>query len=259
MHLSKSILKSEIVAQKVLEYVPPKFELGTSEQAKSYLEGRRAKSNDFRMSDVIRVQTGVEKVEASNVEEEVDRRVLERLKEVQESAYQEAYQLGLDEGRKEAFQRTSQEIDSKLQSFDSLLKAVSNLKTVLVEHNESHLVQLTFQMAKRLAHAEVQMDPQVVVDVLRQAVEKAQAEEDITVQVAPSQIEFLEGLKSETGREIEFIKKIKFQPVEGLTPGGCVIQTNYGEIDARFEERVSKLWESVSENLNKVKDQITSG
>ena len=82
MHLSKAVLKSEMVPKKVLEYVPPKFELGTSEQAQSYLEGRRAQRNDFRMSDAIRIQTGVDKVEASSVEEDVEKKVLERLKEV---------------------------------------------------------------------------------------------------------------------------------------------------------------------------------
>ncbi len=258
MHLSKSVLKSEVAPKKVLEYVPPKFELGTSDQAKSYLEGRKAQRNDFRMSDVIRVQTGVEKVEASNVEEDVERKVLERLKEVQETAYQEAYQLGLDEGKHEAYQKTSEEIKGRLDRLDALLASITNLKKELIANNETHLVQLAFHMAKRLAHAQIELDPKVVTDVIREAVEKAQVEEEVLVQVAPSQIEFLETLKSETAREFEFMKKVKLEPVEGITPGGCMIHTNYGEIDARIEGRVEKLWEGVKESLHRVKDKVSS-
>lgn len=258
MHLSKAVLKSELVPKKVLEYVPPKFELGTSEQAKSYLEGRRAQRNDFRMSDAIRIQTGVDKVEASSVEEDVEKKVLERLKEVQETAYQEAYQLGLDEGRHEAFQKASEELNMRLERLDNLVMGISNLKKQLIENNESHLVQLAFHMANRLAYTQVEADPKVVTDVIRQAIEKAQVEEEVTVQISPIQLEFLESLKAETGREFEFMKKVKLEPVEGIKPGGCVIQTNYGEIDARIEGRVEKLWEGIKESLHSVKDKVSS-
>jgi flagellar assembly protein FliH len=247
-----------MVPKKVLEYVPPKFELGTSEQAQTYLEGRRAQRNDFRMSDVIRVQTGVQKVEASSVEEDVERKVLERLKEVQETAYQEAYQLGLDEGRHEAFQKASEELKMRMSRFETLLQGIGNLKKDLIENNETHLVQLAFHMAKRLAYAEVQADPKVVTDVIREAIEKAQVEEEVTVQISPTQLEFLETLKTETGREFEFMKKVKLEPIENIAPGGCVIRTNYGEIDARIEGRVEKLWENVKENLHRVKDTVSS-
>ncbi|MGZ5278301.1 MAG: FliH/SctL family protein [Pseudobdellovibrionaceae bacterium] len=256
--MSKAILKSDMVPKKVLEYVPPKFELGTSDQAKSYLEGRMSQRNDFRMSDVIRVQTGVQKVEASNVEEGVEKQVLERLKEVQETAYQEAYQLGLDEGKHEAYQKTSEEIKVRLDRFEVLLNSIGTLKKDLIANNETHLVQLAFHMAKRLAYRAVDVDPGLIIDVMRDAVEKAQVEEEVVVQVSPLQIEFLETLKNETGREFEFMKKLKLEPVEGVTPGGCVIHTNYGEIDARIEGRIEKLWEGVKENLHRVKDKVSS-
>lgn len=258
MRLSKTVVKSDVSAQKVLEYIPPKFELGAGEHAKAYLEGRRAQTNDFRMSDVIRVQTGVGQIEASQVEEDVDRKVLERLKQVQESAYQEAYQLGLDEGKHEAYQGTSQEINTRLTKLDELINSIANLKKELVSQNEAHLVQLAFHMAKRLAHAEIGIDSEAVVNVIRDAIEKAQIEEEVAVQVSPVQIEFLEKLKQETGREFEFLKKVKFEAVDGVDPGGCIITTNYGQIDARFEERVSKLWEGISENLPRVKDKNSS-
>ncbi len=257
--MSKSIVKADMAPKKVLEFVPPKFDLGTPNQAQDYLDAKKARGSDFRMSDAIRVQTGVDKIEASMVEEDVEQKVLERLKEVQETAFQEAYQLGLDEGRKKAFKENADEIKARLDDFDGMLTSIMNLKAELIQHNETHLVQLAFHMAKRLAHGEVQADPKIVTEVIRNAVELAQIEEELTVQVSPEQIAFLEDLKKETGREFEFLKKIRFEPMQGMTPGGCIIQTNYGEIDARFEERVSKLWTSVSESLYRVKDKISAG
>src|SRR6185312_1613083 len=174
MRLSKTVLKSDIAKEKVLDFAPPKFDLGTPLAALNYLEHK--KGSDFRMSDAIRLQTGVEEMEASGIEEQIENRVLERLKEVQEVAYQEAYQLGLDEGRKEAFKKSSEQIDRRVKAFDLLTNSITNL---------------------------------------RKAVEHAQIEEEIKIQVNPAQYDFWESLKKETGREFEFLKKVNFVPVDG--------------------------------------------
>ncbi|PIS10964.1 MAG: flagellar assembly protein [Bdellovibrio sp. CG10_big_fil_rev_8_21_14_0_10_47_8] len=258
MPLSKSVLKSSTVPQKILEYVPPKFELGTPGQAMSYLEGRKSKISDFKMSDVIRVQTGVQGIEENDLEVRIEQQVLEKLKDVQESAYKEAYKLGLDQGRHEAFQKMKEQIEARLGQLDELLLGIKDLKKILIQHNETHLVELAFHMAQRLAHAESKANPEVVVQVMKEAIEMAQLEENITVDVSSEQFAFLEELQKENGRDMEFLKKIKLQPQEGISAGGCVIHTNYSEIDARFEERVGKLWSSLAENMFRVKDDVSS-
>lgn len=257
--MSKAVVKSEMAPQRVLDYVPPKFELGTPEQTSIYFEQRKSAGSTFLMNEAIRVQTGVAQIEAENFEEAVDKKVIDRLKEIQESAYQEAYMLGLDEGKRDAMQAASQEIQNRMKEMDQLVGSIRELKKELLLNNETHLVQLAFQMARRMAHAEIQVHPEVVTSVIREALEKAQVEENVTVQIAPEQFEFLESLKTESGREFEFMKKVKLEPVEGIRAGGCIIHTNYGEIDARVDGRVEMLWEGIKDSLHKVKDSVSTG
>jgi flagellar assembly protein FliH len=49
---------------------------------------------------------------------------------------------------------------------------------------------------------------------------------------------------------------MKFEPNEEVVDGGCIVETNYGEVDARIEQRVAQLWSVVSEIIPKVKDRI---
>lgn len=258
MPLFKEILKSEVAEKSVLEYKPPKFELGTPEPAQSYIELKKIKATEFRMHETVRTQTGVAGIESRTVEELVEEKVLERLKEAQESAYQEAYQLGLDEGRKEAFSKTTNEIEERLQKMDELASSITSLKEELLAQNEGHIVQLAFHMAKRLASAEITANPEVIKSVIKQAAELAQSEESIVIHVHSKQMEFLENLKELQNKEFEFLKKVKFEASDEVGPGGCIIQTNYGEIDARFEQRVEKLWEAISDSLYKVKEKISA-
>lgn len=255
MPWSKAVLPKIAAKEVVLEYVPKKFELGTPKQALDYLEQKK-RGADFRLNETLRIQTGVDEIEKITDEEKTEARALELLKEVQENAYKEAYDLGLNEGRSEAFAKYSKEIEEKLTDLEGLLKSFGEAKKEILNFNESHIVQLVFQIANKIARVEVEKNDQSLLEVLRGAVTLAQDEENITVRVAAEQHEFVEELKKQSGRQFEFLKKIKFEPSSDITKGGCVVETNYGEVDARVEQRVDSLWSTLAENTPKVKAKI---
>lgn len=256
MHLSKTIDAKE-APLRVLQFEPPRFDLGIPGVALEALE-RQSQSKGFEMSELIRRQTGLKELEAQSVEEEIERRALEKLKDVQESAYKQAYDLGLDEGRKEAFRNSSREIEERLGHLDKLLGSIENLKAELVNQNESHLVQLAFHMAKRLAAHEVEANQEATLNIIRQAIEIAQTEEYITVKVNPEQLEFIETLRKENARQFEYMKKARLEADPEVGRGGCIVITNYGEIDSRFDERINQLWETLGAHLVKVKEELKS-
>lgn len=255
MQWSKFVLPKDAAAVKVLDYKPTHFNLGTPNQALDYLK-EKSRGSDFRMNDTIRVQTGIDQLEKESEAERVEKATLEKLKEVQEDAYQQAYELGREEGHKDAFDKMSSDINRRLQDLDQLLSTVGNLKTEMVAFNEAHILKSVLQMASKLARKEVQTSPETLLSVLRDSVALSQDEENVTVLIAQEQLEFIENLQNQTGREFEFLKKIKIQASPDVSIGGCIVQTNYGEVDARLEQRIDTLWQAVSENLPKVKDKI---
>jgi flagellar assembly protein FliH len=257
MQWSKNFLRKDAAENKVLEFVPQKFELGTPNEAHEYLKSKKHGS-DFQMSDVIRAQTGVDKIERVSEEEKIENRVLEKLKEIQEQAYKEAYQLGLDEGRIKAFEEFSAHIEENLKNFGALIKNIETLKIQMLNFNESHLVKLMYHMASRIAHTHLENNNLAIVEIIKTSVSLAQDEEEITVRVSDEQYNFLEQLKLETKREYDFLKKIKIEPSNQVSSGGCIVETNYGEVDARVEQRTRQLWEGLSDNLIKVKNKLVS-
>jgi flagellar assembly protein FliH len=252
---SKSILKASEATDHVLEYSPIKFELGTPPQALQYLDAKKHGS-DFRMSDVVAVQTGVEKMELDSYEERIEMRALEKLKEVQERAYQEGYGLGLDEGRKKAFEEHARRIEENLNEMSSVIQSLKNMKVDICQFNETHMVQLLFNMASKIAISHLEYDQKPVVEAIRQAVELAQGEENVIVHVSEKQLAFLEELQKKNSVEYDFIQKVKFVSNADISPGGCIIETNYGEVDSRVEQRVERLWDQLKDSLPRVKDKL---
>ncbi len=253
---SRSILKEENAREVVVEYTPTQFNLGTPLQALEYLKEVK-RGSDFIMNPVIRQQTGVEELQKEDLGSKAEELAILKLEEIQTAAYKEGYDLGLEEGTKRAYKEKSKEIKDKLADMDRLLVNVTKLKADLEVQNESHLIQLVYHMASRISLRQIEMDNQIVVDVMRQALSLAQDEENITVQVSDKQIEFIEDIKKNVGaREFEFLKKVTIASNPNIQPGGCIVETNYGEVDSRIEQRLHKLWDHLSEALPKVKSPI---
>ncbi len=255
MQWSKNFLRKDIAANKVLEFVPQKFELGTPNQAINYLNAKKHGS-DFQMSDVMREQTGIDQIERTNEEEKIEAKALEKLKEIQELAYKEAYQLGLDEGEKKAFAEFSAHIQSNLDRFAVVVGHIEKMKENMMNFNEAHLIKLMFHMASRIAHTHLENNNPLIVDIIKNSVSLAQDEEEVVVRVSNEQFNFLEQLKTETNREYDFLKKVKLEPSDEVASGGCIIETNYGEVDARIEQRTKQLWEGLLDNMPKVKNKL---
>lgn len=252
---NRSVLKKESAESRVMEFTPAKFDLGTSLQALEYMEERK-KGSDFLMNPVIQIQTGVDQLQSENIDKMAEELALNKIQEIQENSYKEGYELGLDEGLKKAYQEKNSELISKLDEFESLMERLIQIKKDLEIHNESHLVRLIYHMVERVSLRHVELDNNILVDVMRQSLSLAQDEENVVVQVSKSQYEFIEDLKKQTAREFDFLRKITIEPNENITAGGCIVQTNYGEVDSRTEQRLEKLWNNLKESLPKVKNEI---
>ncbi len=252
---SRAVVQKGNTERAVLDFIPPRFDLGTPTQALEYLK-EKVSGSGFRMNESVRIQTGVDKIEASDLEERIEVAALEKLKEIQESAYKEAYDLGRADGHNDAFTKAAGEIKQSMEHLNTLLNAIGNLKKEMQSQNEAHLIKLVFQIATRLAKSELKTDSMALAQIIKDAVNLSQDEENVRVRVAPEQFDFLEQLKKQTGREFEFMKKITIDSSPDVTPGGCIVETNYGEVDARIEQRIDQLWAAFSESIPKVKDKI---
>ena len=239
----------------ILNYIPKQIQFGTPGAALDYLR-QKENGSDFVMSDVLRQTTGVDSIEKMSEENKIENKVLEKLAEIQSEAYQKAYDLGLEEGQEKAYNQKTNDISYSLAAVEKMMTHLAQLKEEMVRQNESHIVKLIYDIAKRIALDHIEEKPEIVLSVIKNAIEMAQADEVVNVLICSEQLDFLEQMKNKTGRDSEFLKKVKFQVSDQVTSGGCIIETNFGVVDARIEERVNKLWSEMKQALPRVKSPI---
>lgn len=253
---SSNIIKAEVAFQRVLHFEPQKLSAGNFEELNNFV--RQMEENpEFQVAEVVRTFTGLAEMEDQRIESEIERKALEQLKEIQEEAYSEAYSLGLQEGQQKAFEEKAAEIDARLSELEKLIENLRHLKVHFVNNNENQLMKIVLFLATKVAMFEISERPnEAIQSVLRKCITATNEDEQMRVMVAKEQIEFLEVLKKERKKEFNFLKNAEFHGEEGLMPGGCKIETNFSEIDAKLEERVNRFWSEVLESIPPIKDRL---
>ena len=247
----KSVVKKESSSNVVFDFKAREFPLMIGVSAKSFVAGTSLVSTDFQLNPLAAEQSGIAKLQRDALNDKIEEEALQQLKFVQEKAYKAAHELGLSEGREIAFKEYKAKLEEKINNVDNLLKLFNEMKTKLAADHESHLVQMVYHFASRIAMREIKQDPSSILSVVQKVVADAQSDEQLMIRVSPSDLEFLEEVRSKTGKAAEVLKRVKLDATEGITPGGCLLESNYGSIDATVEMRVQRAWEALVESLPK--------
>lgn len=245
----RSIVRGKQEGQVVFDFKPRELSVDVSQSARDFVSLDNQQSPDFKISELIAKQVGIHQLESEANEDQINERVLERMKEIEEKGYKEGYELGLADGREKAFQEAQVEFAQRLASLDQLLGAIENQRKQILVDNEEQFIGLLFQIAKKISMRDLSEHRGAVVEILKNLVEEMNADEKITAHVSMADLEFINAIKDKTSRKIEKIKKIKFVDDERITPGGCVMETGFGSVDASVEERVERAWQLLKDRI----------
>jgi flagellar assembly protein FliH len=253
--LEKSIIKAQVAGSTTFEYKAREIATEVSSVAQDFAARDAMRSPDFKISDLIAQQAGISRLESDAQQDKINAQVLERLKLVEEKAHTEGYELGLLEGTEKAFQETKAIFAEKIQTLEKMLKRMEDLKSQLLIDNEASLLRLVFLVAKKLAMRDLEEHRDAVWEILKNVVSETQTDERVVVTLSTEDMYFLETLQDKSGQRIESLQRVKFQPTDGMTPGGCMIETEYGTVNATVEERVERTWQTLQARIPKKRQE----
>ncbi|HWR50352.1 MAG TPA: type III secretion system stator protein SctL [Bryobacteraceae bacterium] len=111
----------------------------------------------------------------------------------------------------------------------------------LLESQESEIVRLAVRIAGKIIGEELRTHPETIVSIVREALESVRRERSLTIQVHPdlagqvrSRLDRLEQIVG-GGRQIQVIADASVEP------GGCIVESELGVIDARLETQLKCL------------------
>ena len=122
-----------------------------------------------------------------------------------------------------------------------------------LEHElQKTILPLALKAAKKIVGRELELKPETIVDIVRQTLKPVTQNHHIKIFVAKQDKEALEEKKKELRDILEHVQTFIIEEREDITPGGCIIETEAGIINASLENQWRAL-ESAFETFMKQK------
>lgn len=160
-----------------------------------------------------------------------DRNLVSRAQEeavqIKQNAYQEGYNLGL------------QQATTEIENFKNVLGAFIGAEDKVFNLIAPNILELSMSIAQKVIKHEAKIDIQIVEDTVMDALKMlSKNEPKIVLRVNPIQVQYLKDTLPEKIKSLGMETKLSVLSDEAVTEGGCIIQTNNGMIDATIEAQL---------------------
>ena len=168
------------------------------------------------------------------------------------SAKQEAEQLrrqAQNDGRRQAVEQAEQEVAELVRKqlagvLPALERAVEQLQQARQDWGkqwEQNAVHLAAAIAARVIRRELSQTPQIPLDLVREALELVSGSTQITLRLHPADRQALGSGVEELAARLAKLAPADVVADPDVTPGGCIVTTEFGEIDQRIESQLARI------------------
>ena len=160
-----------------------------------------------------------------------------------------AFQKGFLEGKKIGFESGSKKADSAIDSLNQILGQLENIRQEIYQEIEKEVVQLALSIARKIVCHEVKTNQETVACVAREALSRVNNPTKITIKLNPDDLQFIKDARFQFSRFLRNVDNIRFEAQESIQSGGCLVETDRGDIDARIEKQFQAIEESFQAQL----------
>lgn len=154
---------------------------------------------------------------------------------------QECYERGLSDGIRKGRELEKNDALQTLQAMSVIVKEMSALKKNTLQNLEGEIVQLSLAVAEKVIHLEATTNREVIRGVLKEAIKNIGDRENMKIRVHPQDFHFMIEIKSDFLRGFDGIRNLTFAEDESIQRGGAIIETIFGEVDARLDQQYHEI------------------
>jgi flagellar assembly protein FliH len=169
------------------------------------------------------------------------KKLLEESKLYCQSAFAQAEREGFEVGRLAGIEAGKEEIKGLIDSGRSLINQTLREREKLLRSCEPELAHMALKIAERIINTEVTQNPEAVIEVVRASLDKIKNREEVTVRVSPQDLEHARKNREVFEKLIEGLKSLDIVEDHKVERGGCIIETNLGNVDARIITQIAAL------------------
>jgi len=147
-----------------------------------------------------------------------------------------AYENGFRQGEKAGMEIAEKKVEVLMRRYAEAIDEVGRLRRNLYSQVEREVVKLAIEVAKKIVHREIQADREIIQTLVKVALSHVAERSAVTVHLHPLDYTYVLEHRAELSSGQEGGREIVLLADKAIERGGCLIQTECGDIDARIEE-----------------------
>jgi len=160
-----------------------------------------------------------------------------RAAQIEKEAYDKGFAAGQQEG--------NELVAAKGVEAAALLESIQEERKSLYGKYEADIVELLKAMVEKIVNHEVSVNPRVIPACLRMALSHVIENSVVKVHINSEDFSRIRELGLVNQELLEGFKQLELIEDQAISRGGCLLETEFGEIDATIETTKGKLFEAI--------------
>lgn len=171
----------------------------------------------------------------------------EYLQRLEEEKKEQIYNAGREDAIREMQEHFSRELKTKFNQFDSF---INNVNENLIDYKNSFdkiVLDVSFVIAEKILKKSIP-ESSIIVDTIKEATSKIIGANNIVLRLNPLDMKLIEE-GDEEFLDSKSYSNIKFEIDDRIEQGGCFIESEIGNVDARISSQLNELKTKLSQEI----------
>jgi len=163
--------------------------------------------------------------------------------DVHEQQVQESYEKGFAEGKRQA----ERGLANVFKALRDAVEELTDLKEHIYRASEEDILELAVMIARKVIHQEIATDRLILAKVVSAAVSNASDRDELVIRLNPEDHRLVSAHKHLYLNGCNDERLVELRADDVIAPGGCIVDTVMGEIDARTDSQVDEIFRRLLE------------
>ncbi len=155
--------------------------------------------------------------------------------------FDKAQKDGFDKGHEEGYQVGNQEADRLVERLHKMIEGVQDKRQEILDQTEGQIVDLVLLMTRKVVKIMSDSQKSVIMSNVVQALKKVKGRGDVVLRVNLADVKLTTDHTRDFITQVENIKNVHVVEDSSVDRGGCIVETDFGAIDARISSQLAEL------------------
>ena len=157
------------------------------------------------------------------------------------SIFEKSKNDGFKAGHEEGYKAGNEEAQRLVERIHKMIEAVQAKRQEILDNTEQQIVNLVILIARKVVKIMSENQKSVIMSNVLQALKKVKGSGDVTLRVNLADVKLTTEHIKDFIRQVENIKNISVVEDSSVEKGGCIVETDFGAIDARISSQLNEL------------------